>query len=65
MTFRSLLVDTRDRVATITLDRPDAYNALDLAKVISAILVIGAVGLLIDLGFVRLGQAVAVKEARS
>lgn len=40
----------------------DAYNALDLAKVVSAILVIGAVGLVLDLLFLRLGRAVAVEK---
>ena len=31
MAFRHLLVETRDHVATITLNRPEAYNAFDLA----------------------------------
>ena len=30
MTYQHLLLDTRDHVATITLNRPEAYNALDL-----------------------------------
>ena len=30
MTYESLRLERRDHVATITLDRPDAYNALDL-----------------------------------
>jgi 2-(1,2-epoxy-1,2-dihydrophenyl)acetyl-CoA isomerase len=30
MTYRHVRLDRRDHVATITLDRPDAYNALDL-----------------------------------
>lgn len=30
MTYQNLLLDTRDHVATITLNRPEAYNALDL-----------------------------------
>jgi nitrate/nitrite transport system permease protein len=36
------------------------YNALDLAKVVAAIILIGAVGLLLDLVFLRLGRAVAL-----
>src|SRR5436190_6337278 len=31
MNFEFLILDRRDGVATITLNRPDAYNALDLA----------------------------------
>ena len=31
MTYQHLLLERRDHVATITLNRPDAYNALDLA----------------------------------
>jgi 2-(1,2-epoxy-1,2-dihydrophenyl)acetyl-CoA isomerase len=31
MTYQHLLLETREHVATITLNRPDAYNALDLA----------------------------------
>jgi 2-(1,2-epoxy-1,2-dihydrophenyl)acetyl-CoA isomerase len=30
MTYQYLLLDTREHVATITLNRPEAYNALDL-----------------------------------
>ena len=30
MTYQTLLVDVKDNVATITLNRPDAYNALNL-----------------------------------
>jgi 2-(1,2-epoxy-1,2-dihydrophenyl)acetyl-CoA isomerase len=30
MTYEHLLLETREQVATITLNRPDAYNALDL-----------------------------------
>jgi 2-(1,2-epoxy-1,2-dihydrophenyl)acetyl-CoA isomerase len=30
MTYESLLVERRDHVATITLNRPESYNALDL-----------------------------------
>ena len=39
----------------------DAYNALNLAQVISAIILIGATGLILDLLFLRLGRAVAVE----
>jgi 2-(1,2-epoxy-1,2-dihydrophenyl)acetyl-CoA isomerase len=31
MAYQHLLVDRRDHVATLTLNRPDAYNAFDLA----------------------------------
>ena len=30
MTYEHLLLDTREHIATITLNRPEAYNALDL-----------------------------------
>ncbi len=30
MTYEHLILETREQVATITLNRPDAYNALDL-----------------------------------
>ena len=30
MTYQTLLVDVKDNVATITLNRPEAYNALNL-----------------------------------
>ena len=43
----------------------DSYNALNLSKVISALLVIGAVGLVLDLLFLRLGRAVAVEGAHA
>lgn len=43
----------------------DSYNALNLAKVISALLVIGAVGLVLDLLFLRLGKVVAVEGVAS
>ncbi|HET6665410.1 MAG TPA: nitrate ABC transporter permease, partial [Acidimicrobiales bacterium] len=36
----------------------DSYNAFNLAKVISAIAIIGAVGLVLDAAFLRLGRAV-------
>lgn len=43
----------------------DSYNALNLAKVISALLVIGAVGLSLDFLFLRLGRAVAIEGTHS
>jgi nitrate/nitrite transport system permease protein len=39
----------------------DAYNALNLAKVISAIILIGGVGLAIDLVFIRLARAFSIE----
>ena len=30
MAYQSLIVERRANVATLTLNRPDAYNALDL-----------------------------------
>jgi nitrate/nitrite transport system permease protein len=38
----------------------DAYNALNLAKVIAAIVLIGGVGLILDFAFLRLGKKVAL-----
>jgi nitrate/nitrite transport system permease protein len=38
----------------------DAYNALNLARVIAAILLIGTVGVLLDFAFLRLGRKVAL-----
>lgn len=43
----------------------DSYNALNLSKVISALLVVGAVGLVLDLLFLRLGKAVAVEGVQA
>ena len=40
----------------------NAYNALDLSKVIAAIVLIGAIGVGLDLLFLRLGRAVALEE---
>jgi nitrate/nitrite transport system permease protein len=40
----------------------DAYNALNLSKVIAAIVLIGAVGVVLDLLFLRLARAVAIEE---
>jgi nitrate/nitrite transport system permease protein len=42
----------------------DSYNAGAMDKVLSALLVIGVVGLLLDLFFLRLTKAVALKESR-
>jgi nitrate/nitrite transport system permease protein len=42
-----------------------AYNALNLAKVVSAILLIGIVGLALDALFLRLGKAVALEEGHA
>ena len=42
-----------------------AYNALNLAKVVSAILLIGVVGLALDAMFLRLGKAVALEEGHA
>ena len=43
----------------------DAYNALNLARVIAAIVLIGCVGFLLDLAFLRLGRKVALPGAIS
>ncbi len=43
----------------------DAYNALNLARVISAIILIGAVGFCLDIAFLRLGRKVALPGASS
>lgn len=43
----------------------DSYNALNLAKVISAIILIGGVGLAIDLVFIRLARAFSTEGTRS
>lgn len=43
----------------------DSYNALNLAKVISAILLIGGVGLTIDLLFIRLARIFAIDGTQS
>ena len=40
----------------------DAYNALNLSKVIAAIILIGVVGVVLDLLFLQLGRAVAIEE---
>jgi nitrate/nitrite transport system permease protein len=38
----------------------DAYNALNLARVVAAIVMIGATGLVLDVAFLRLGRRVAL-----
>jgi nitrate/nitrite transport system permease protein len=38
----------------------DAYNALNLARVIAAILLIGTVGVLLDVAFLKIGRKVAL-----
>jgi nitrate/nitrite transport system permease protein len=38
----------------------DAYNALNLARVLAAMILIGAVGVALDFGFLRLGKRVAL-----
>ncbi len=38
----------------------DAYNALNLARVVAAIVLIGVTGLLLDVAFLRLGRRVAL-----
>jgi nitrate/nitrite transport system permease protein len=43
----------------------DSYNASNLPAVIAAILLIGAVGLALDLVFMRLGRRVALEETRA
>jgi nitrate/nitrite transport system permease protein len=43
----------------------DSYNALNLANVIAAIVLIGVVGVLLDLAFLRLFRAVALDEVRA
>jgi nitrate/nitrite transport system permease protein len=40
----------------------EQYNALDLASMTATIVVIGVVGLVLDLAFVRLGKAVALEK---
>jgi nitrate/nitrite transport system permease protein len=42
-----------------------AYNALNLAKVISAIVLIGVVGLVLDAAFLRLGKLVSLEEGHA
>ncbi|MGH9281763.1 MAG: ABC transporter permease subunit, partial [Acidimicrobiales bacterium] len=43
----------------------DSYNASNLAAVIAAILLIGAVGLVLDLLFLRIGKRVALEEVHA
>ncbi len=40
----------------------EQYNALNLSAVCAAIVLIGITGYLLDLGFMRLGKAVAIEE---
>ena len=40
----------------------EQYNALDLASMVAAIVIIGVVGFVLDLAFLRLGRAVAIQE---
>jgi nitrate/nitrite transport system permease protein len=40
----------------------EQYNALNLSAVCAAIVLIGVTGFLLDLGFMRLGKAVAIEE---
>lgn len=40
----------------------DSYNASNLARVIAAIVLIGATGVVMDIGFLRLGRKVATPE---
>ena len=42
----------------------DAYNARNLAEVVAAIVLIGVVGLVLDVAFLRLGRAVAIEEVQ-
>lgn len=43
----------------------ESYNALNLAAMVAAIVLIGAVGVLLDLAFLRLSRAVAIEEPAS
>lgn len=43
----------------------EQYNALNLSSVCAAIVLIGATGFALDLGFLRLGKAVAIEEVQS
>ncbi|MGQ0830766.1 MAG: nitrate ABC transporter permease [Microthrixaceae bacterium] len=40
----------------------EQYNALDLASMVAAIVIIGGVGFMLDLAFLRLGRMVAIEE---
>jgi nitrate/nitrite transport system permease protein len=42
----------------------EQYNALDLASMVAAIVIIGIVGFVLDLAFLRLGRAVAIQEVQ-
>jgi len=41
----------------------NSYNADDMPSVLASVLIIGAVGLLLDLGFLRLAKAVSLGRA--
>ena len=43
----------------------DSYNASNLARVIAAVILIGGVGVVLDMAFLRLGKAVAYPEVAS
>ena len=43
----------------------EQYNALKLAEMVAAIVIIGVVGFLLDLAFLRLGRAVAIEEVQA
>jgi nitrate/nitrite transport system permease protein len=43
----------------------EQYNALNLAAVTAAIVLIGIVGFALDLIFLRLGKAVAIEEVHA
>jgi nitrate/nitrite transport system permease protein len=43
----------------------DSYNAGNLAAVVAAIAIIGAIGVALDIGFLRVGRLVALESVRS
>ena len=43
----------------------EQYNALKLAEMVAAIIIIGVVGFVLDAAFLRLGRAVAIEEVSS
>ncbi len=43
----------------------ESYNTADMAAVTAAILIIGSLGLLLDVGFLRLGRRVALEEVQA
>ena len=42
----------------------EQYNALKLAEMVAAIIIIGVVGFILDVAFLRLGRAVAIEEVQ-